>query len=117
MSTTYLPLLPTTKVRHKHQFDSEDLRQPLQNTAPAFPSASSMMRRMVRAAAALRAATEAGIDLADRARPLRVDGGADILISKHIARTDDRGAIEPAIRQSCRRQRQRHRCRFSKVGV
>jgi hypothetical protein len=81
VSTTYLPLPPTTKVRHKHQFDSEDLPQPLQDAARALPSASSMMRRMVRAERPHCAATETAIDLADRARPLRVDGGADILIA------------------------------------
>jgi hypothetical protein len=46
-----------------------------------------------RAAAALGAAAETAIDPAGRARPLRRDGGADILIAQHIARTDDHGAM------------------------
>ncbi|BCH15296.1 hypothetical protein MesoLjLa_21470 [Mesorhizobium sp. L-2-11] len=46
-----------------------------------------------RATAALGAAAETAIDLADRARPLRLDGGADILIAQHIARAHDHGAI------------------------
>jgi hypothetical protein len=36
---------------------------------------------------------ETAIDLAGRARPLRLDGGADIVIAQHIARTDDHGAM------------------------
>jgi hypothetical protein len=46
-----------------------------------------------RATAALGATAETAIDLADRARPLHVDGGADILIGQHIARAHDHGAI------------------------
>ncbi|ATU92239.1 hypothetical protein BLM14_11790 [Phyllobacterium zundukense] len=46
-----------------------------------------------RAAAALCAATETAIDLANRVRPLRLDGGADILIAQHIARTDNHGMV------------------------
>ena len=46
-----------------------------------------------RAAAALGAAAEKAIDLAGREHPLRLDGGADILISQHIAGTDDHGAM------------------------
>ena len=46
-----------------------------------------------RAAAALGAAAETAVDLAGRAPLLRRDGGADILISQHIARTDDHGAM------------------------
>jgi hypothetical protein len=46
-----------------------------------------------RATAALGATAETAIDLADRARPLRLDGGADILIAQHIARAHDHGAI------------------------
>jgi hypothetical protein len=46
-----------------------------------------------RAAAALGAAAQTAIDLAGQARPLRLDGGADILIAQHIARTDDHGAM------------------------
>src|SRR5262245_12353951 len=48
-----------------------------------------------RAAAALGAAAETAIDPAGRAHPLRLDGGADILIAQHIARTDDHGAMAP----------------------
>src|SRR5262245_55359957 len=46
-----------------------------------------------RAAAALGAAAETAIDPAGRARPLRLNGGADILIAQHIARTNDHGAM------------------------
>ena len=46
-----------------------------------------------RAAAALGAAAETAIDLAGRAPPPRRDGGADIPIGQHIARTDDHGAM------------------------
>ena len=46
-----------------------------------------------RAAAALGAAAEIAIDLSGRERPLRLDGGADILIAQHIARTNDHGAM------------------------
>ena len=46
-----------------------------------------------RTAAALRPAAETAIDLANRVRPPRLDGGADILIAQHIARTDNHGAM------------------------
>jgi len=46
-----------------------------------------------RAAAPLGAAAEMAIDLAGRERPLRLEGGADILIGQHIAGTDDHGAM------------------------
>jgi hypothetical protein len=46
-----------------------------------------------RASAAQGATAETAIDLADRAPPLRLDGGADILIAQHIARAHDHGAI------------------------
>ena len=46
-----------------------------------------------RAAAAPGAAAETAIDPASRACPLRRDGGADILIAQHIARTNDHGAL------------------------
>jgi hypothetical protein len=42
---------------------------------------------------ALGAAAETAIDLAGRARRVRLDDGADILIAQHIARTDDHGAM------------------------
>ncbi|MBO1908832.1 hypothetical protein J4G37_28650 [Microvirga sp. 3-52] len=56
-------------------------------------SASSMMRRMVCAAAAFGATGETAIDLAGRAPRLRLDDRADILIAQYIARTDDHGAM------------------------
>src|SRR5262245_59478259 len=46
-----------------------------------------------RAAAALGAAAETAIDPAGRPPPLRLDGGADVLIAQHIARTDDHGVV------------------------
>ncbi|KSV87642.1 hypothetical protein N181_18210 [Sinorhizobium fredii USDA 205] len=46
-----------------------------------------------RAAAALGAAAETSIDLAGRAQRLCLDGGADIVIAQHIARTDDHGVM------------------------
>ena len=46
-----------------------------------------------RAAAALGAAAETALDPAGRERPPRLDGGADMLIAQHIARTDDHGAM------------------------
>src|SRR5690606_30425933 len=42
-----------------------------------------------RAVAALGAAAETTIEPPDRSRPLRLDGGADVLIAQYVARTDN----------------------------
>ena len=53
-----------------------------------------------RTAAALGAAAEMAIDPAGRPPPLRLDGGADILIAQHIARTDDHSVVLAGERRS-----------------